>query len=273
MKLYQTKHGPVVEAAGKYALLDDRWDDLVCRDDLLIYLKEKSATAKTIELTSDDILAPIETQEVWAAGVTYFRSRTARMEESSEAGGSDFYDRVYNAHRPELFFKATPHRVIGTGGKLKIRSDSKWNVPEPELTLAITPGGRIIGYTIGNDLSSRDIEGENPLYLPQAKVFDACAGLGPCLLISEERLPAETAIRLEVRRGEEVVFSGDTQLSQMKQTLDNLVEHLIRDNSFPRGCLLMTGTGIVPTDDFTLHPGDEVRIWIDSIGELVNTIA
>jgi 2-dehydro-3-deoxy-D-arabinonate dehydratase len=204
--------------------------------------------------------------------VTYYRSRTARIEESKDAGGGDFYDRVYLAQRPELFLKATPHRVAGSGQNVRIRGDSKWNVPEPELTLAVNSRGEIFGYTIGNDMSSRDIEGENPLYLPQAKVYDLSCGLGPCVLVSEEALSPETRIRLEIARAGETVFDSSTSLSTMKRAPAELVEYLFRDNSFPTGCFLLTGTGIVPPDSFTLLSGDEIRITIDSIGTLINIV-
>jgi 2-dehydro-3-deoxy-D-arabinonate dehydratase len=224
-------------------------------------------------LADVEFLPPIGSQEVWAAGVTYLRSRTARMEESATAGGSDFYDRVYHAHRPELFFKATPHRVVGHGQTMRLRQDSRWNVPEPELTLAFSSRGELLGYCIGNDLSSRDIEGENPLYLPQAKVFDTCAALGPGLLLTDAYPSGETRIRMSIRRDKAEVFGGETQISNMKQRFENLREHLFRDNSFPYGCYLMTGTGIVPSDDFTLQPGDEISITIDSVGTLTNVIS
>lgn len=233
----------------------------------------ESGNGENVEqLPNDELLPPIESQEVWAAGVTYLRSRTARMEESAQAGGSDFYDLVYNANRPELFFKATPHRVVGHGQRMSLRSDSRWMVPEPELTLAFTSGGDLLGYTIGNDLSSRDIEGENPLYLPQAKVFDCCAALGPGLWLTDAFPPPDTKIEISIIRNEETVFHGNTQIAQMKQPFDNLHEHLFRDNSFPNGCFLMTGTGIVPPDGFTLHKGDQVAITIEPVGTLINTI-
>jgi 2-dehydro-3-deoxy-D-arabinonate dehydratase len=217
--------------------------------------------------------APIGRQEVWAAGVTYLRSRTARMEESKDAGGGTFYDKVYHAARPELFFKSTPHRVAGPGTPVRVRGDSRWNVPEPELTLALNRAGRLFGYTIGNDMSSRDIEGENPLYLPQAKVYDRSAALGPCLLVTDETLAADTAINLEIRRAHAAVFTGSTALNQIKRSFGELAEYLFRDNAFPHGAYLMTGTGIVPPDSFTLRSGDEVRITIEPIGTLVNTVA
>jgi 2-dehydro-3-deoxy-D-arabinonate dehydratase len=219
------------------------------------------------------LLAPIQNQEVWASGVTYLRSMTARMEEAREAGGGNFYDRVYHAERPELFFKATPHRVVGPGGKVRIRSDSKWNVPEPELTLAISATGRIFGYSIGNDMSSRDIEGENPLYLPQAKTYAGSAGLGPCLVVSDELPGRDTAIRLAIVRNGATVFAGETSVGQIKRPLPSLAEYLYRDNSFPCGAWLMTGTGIVPPDSFSLDHGDEVRITIEPVGTLRNVVA
>jgi 2-dehydro-3-deoxy-D-arabinonate dehydratase len=217
--------------------------------------------------------APIQSQEVWAAGVTYFRSRDARMEESKASGGGTFYDKVYSADRPELFFKSTPHRVAGPGEPVRIRGDSKWNVPEPELTLAINSRGRIFGYTIGNDMSSRDIEGENPLYLPQAKVYDKSAAIGPCLFLSDSALPSGTEISISIVRDGSPAFSGSTAISQIKRTLPSLAEFLFRDNSFPHGCFLMTGTGIVPGDDFTLRSGDGISITIPAIGTLTNPVA
>jgi 2-dehydro-3-deoxy-D-arabinonate dehydratase len=217
--------------------------------------------------------APIGRQEVWAAGVTYLRSRTARMEESKDAGGGTFYDKVYQAARPELFFKATPHRVAAPGTPVRIRGDSQWNVPEPELTLALNREGRIFGYTVGNDMSSRDIEGENPLYLPQAKVYDRSTALGPCLLVTNEPLPPTTTIAIVIQRAGAAVFSGSTPISQIKRSFTELAGYLFRDNSFPHGAYLLTGTGIVPPDAFTLRAGDEIRITIEPIGTLVNTVA
>jgi 2-dehydro-3-deoxy-D-arabinonate dehydratase len=217
-------------------------------------------------------LAPIENQEVWAAGVTYYRSRDARMEESKSAGGGDFYSRVYSAARPELFFKATPSRVVGHGAAVRIRKDSAWNVPEPELALLVSPKSTILGYTIGNDMSSRDIEGENPLYLPQAKVYEACCALGPCVLISPEPLPATTGIAIEIRRAGESVFKGSTSLAELKRRPTELVEYLFRDNVFAQGCFLLTGTGIVPPESFTLASGDEIEISIEGIGVLTNFV-
>lgn len=229
-----------------------------------------SSAAAVAAPALETLLAPIGTQEVWAAGVTYFRSRTARMEESKDAGGGSFYDRVYAAERPEIFFKATPQRVAHPGQPMHLRSDSKWMVPEPELTLVINPRGEVIGYTVGNDLSCRDIEGENPLYLPQAKCFKLCAAVGPCLLITQETLSADTKIELTIRRAGEVAFQGETSVSQLKRTPQELAGFLYRDNTFPTGALLMTGTGIVPGDEFTLQSGDEVAIHIQGIGTLIN---
>jgi len=209
---------------------------------------------------------------VWAAGVTYFRSRDARMEESKSAGGGDFYDRVYSAERPELFFKATPNRVVGHYGKVAIRKDASWSVPEPELALLVGPSGKILGYTIGNDMSSRDIEGENPLYLPQAKIYDRSCALGPGILISSEPLSSATEIRLEILRAGQMAFAGSTTLSSLKRDPAMLVHYLYRDNRFPNGCFLLTGTGIVPPDSFTLNHADEIRITIDGIGTLINFV-
>jgi 2-dehydro-3-deoxy-D-arabinonate dehydratase len=272
----------VAEHAGcVYRLNASSWDELVAREDLHDYLQRmiretKPAEAGVSDDVSDDVprdvLPPIGSQEVWAAGVTYYRSRNARMEESKGAGGGDFYDRVYQAARPELFIKASAHRVVGAEGKVAIRDDASWSVPEPELTLFVTPGGKIAGYTIGNDMSSRDIEGENPLYLPQAKVYDRSCALGPCLLVQDDPLPSTTEILLEIRRGSAVVFSGATTLKEMKRKPEELVRYLYRNNSFPQGCFLLTGTGIVPPDSFTLKSGDEIRITIPPIGILVNAV-
>jgi 2-dehydro-3-deoxy-D-arabinonate dehydratase len=223
-------------------------------------------------LADRKVRAPIGKQEVWAAGVTYYRSRDARMEEAKSAGGGDFYDRVYRAERPELFFKSTASRVVGPGEKVAIRRDAAWSVPEPELTLLVSPTGTILGYTIGNDMSSRDIEGENPLYLPQAKVYNRSCALGPCILVSEESLPSSTEIRLEILRNGERAFAGSTTLASLKRDLVSLVEYLYRDNVFPNGCFLLTGTGIVPPDSFTLNDGDEIRIAIAGIGTLINFV-
>jgi 2-dehydro-3-deoxy-D-arabinonate dehydratase len=275
IKLYLTRRGRIVETDGRRHELPMAWDALLNSEDLSAVLRESGSYAKEHpgELVESDLLAPIAHQEVWAAGVTYLRSRQARMEEAKSAGGGDFYDRVYAAPRPELFFKGTAHRTVGPGGNVRLRADSKWNVPEPELALAINSRGKIVGYTIGNDMSSRDIEGENPLYLPQAKVYDGSCALGPCVLVQNEPLPRETEIRLEIRRAGEVGFAGKTALTQMKREFTELVEYLFRDHSFPHGCFLLTGTGIVPPDSFTLQSGDEIRITIEPIGTLRNIVA
>ena len=274
MKLYRTGNGPYLEHDGSYYRVPEHsWDALVTHDDLHGYLLSILRHSQSVaDLLSEHILAPIENQEVWAAGVTYYRSRSARMEESKSAGGGDFYDRVYSADRPELFFKSTASRVAGPGTHVRIRSDASWNVPEPELTLLVNNCGQIIGYTVGNDMSSRDIEGENPLYLPQAKVYDRSCALGPCVLITPDLLPATTPIRLEIARATETAFSADITLAEMKRAPATLVEYLFRDNSFPYGAFLMTGTGIVPPDSFTLKSGDLVRITIDPIGTLENEV-
>jgi 2-dehydro-3-deoxy-D-arabinonate dehydratase len=274
MKLYRTKSGIVAEHEGRFhAISSKSWDELVARDDLGAFIREELKRARPLAISMpEEILPPIGSQEVWAAGVTYFRSRDARMEESKSAGGGDFYDRVYHAARPELFFKASAHRVVGPGGKVAIRKDATWSVPEPELVLLVSPGGKITGYAVGNDMSSRDIEGENPLYLPQAKVYDRSCALGPCLLISDGELPASTEIRLQILRGGESVFSGSTSLKEMKRKPEELVEYLYRSSSFPLGCFLFTGTGVVPPDSFSLQDGDEVRITIPPIGTLSNVV-
>jgi 2-dehydro-3-deoxy-D-arabinonate dehydratase len=275
VKLYRTGNGPYVEEAGNYYRVAlPSWDAIVTHDDLRAFLcaiVKKGEVAR--DFSSAQILAPIGSQEVWAAGVTYYRSRSARMEEAKTAGGGDFYDRVYSAERPELFFKSTPNRVAGPGEDVRIRKDSSWSVPEPELTLLINHRGHIIGYTAGNDMSSRDIEGENPLYLPQAKVYDRSCALGPCILIGSEPLPTSTPIRLEIVRDGRAEFSGATTLAELKRAPATLVEYLFRDNSFPFGAFLMTGTGVVPPDSFTLASGDLIRITIDPIGTLENKVA
>ncbi len=222
------------------------------------------------EPATGDLLAPVDAnQEVWGSGVTYLRSRAARMAESTTA---DVYSKVYDAERPEIFFKQIGWRVVGSGQQVRIRKDTTWNVPEPELTLVINAFQEIVGYTVGNDMSSRDIEGENPLYLPQAKTYIGSCGLGPGIqLLSAEEMAALT-VNLQIERGGAQVFAGDTAISQMKRTLPDLVSYLCRELEFPHGVLLMTGTGIVPGDDFTLQSGDVVRITIGD-HTLENTVA
>jgi 2-dehydro-3-deoxy-D-arabinonate dehydratase len=223
-----------------------------------------------VPLDSVSLRAPIDRQEVWAAGVTYLRSRDARMEESSQR---DVYDRVYDADRPELFLKATPNRVSGPGEPIAIRGDSGWDVPEPELAILLNAHGELVGYTIGNDVSSRSIEGENPLYLPQAKVYSRCAALGPTVVTVDE-LPdvSNLEIELTIRRGGTELFRDSTATSQLHRTLSDLIAYLLRHNNYPAGVFLMTGTGIVPPSEFTLQDGDEVTIRIDAIGSLVNPV-
>jgi 2-dehydro-3-deoxy-D-arabinonate dehydratase len=276
MRLYRTKQGIVAEDAGRAGLLKDKdWDALFNRKGLASYLVKALKSAKPLRFdpAKAALLAPIGSQEVWAAGVTYFRSRDARMEESKAAGGGDFYARVYDADRPEIFFKSTPHRVAGPGQKVRIRKDSKWNVPEPELAAVFNSSGTIIGWTICNDMSSRDIEGENPLYLPQAKVYDQSCALGPAILVASGMPPPATEIRIEILRQGAAAFAGATALDRLKRSPQSLVEWLLRDNSFPAGGFLSTGTGIVPGDSFTLQAGDEIRITIAPIGTLSNTVA
>ena len=228
-------------------------------------------TADAIGLFKVSLLPPIDQQEVWAAGVTYRRSQTARMEESESSASC--YDKVYTAPRPEIFFKATPHRVVGNGQALRIRKDSQWNVPEPELTLVLNSRLQLVGFTIGNDMSSRDIEGENPLYLPQAKVYDNCCALGPCITLAGGMpRPQEIGIHMVIRRGSDTVFHGQTSIDHMARSFDELVGWLGRDNSFPSGAFMLTGTGIVPENSFTLLPGDMVQITIDGIGTLLNPV-
>lgn len=225
----------------------------------------------TLALASIRLLPPLDAQEVWGAGVTYERSKVARQEESEQA--ASFYDLVYRASRPELFFKATPSRVVGPGAPIRVRVDSGWSVPEPELALVLTPGLRLVGFTIGNDVSARDIEGENPLYLPQAKVYEGSCALGPGITLAAAMPPrAEIGIRLEIDRGGATIFRGETSVARMARKLEDLIDWLGRDNQFPAGVILLTGTGIVPPDDFSLEAGDRVAISIDGVGTLVNPV-
>ena len=275
VRLYRTDEGFFGEEQDRFwPVAATSWEELLCDADL--HGRVLTARERGEQLHSLDgmvLLSPVTLQEVWAAGVTYFRSRSARIEESKEAGGGSFYDRVYAADRPELFFKASGRRVIGPFGEVRIRKDARWSVPEPELTVAIHPSGKIIGYTIGNDMSSRDIEGENPLYLPQAKVYDGSCAIGPCLLLESRDLLKKTAIRIRIERDGGSVYSGETTLAELKRPVTELVSYLFRENSFPEGVFLMTGTGIVPNDDFTLAPGDHITISIDGIGTLENRVS
>jgi 2-dehydro-3-deoxy-D-arabinonate dehydratase len=276
LKVYRVASGCLIERNGAFFIaVNVSWDELITREDIhqhLVDLIRRSAAEPNKQLEDFKIMAPIGSQEVWAAGVTYYRSRDARMEEAKSAGGGDFYDRVYRAERPELFFKSTASRVVGHEEKVAIRRDAAWSVPEPELALLVSPGGRILGYSIGNDMSSRDIEGENPLYLPQAKVYHRSCALGPGILVMSEAIPPSTEIRLDILREGKNAFAGTTTLASMKRDIASLVEYLYRDNVFPNGCFLLTGTGIVPPDSFTLNAGDEIRISIAGIGTLVNPV-
>jgi 2-dehydro-3-deoxy-D-arabinonate dehydratase len=273
MLLYRTQRGVVAATGDEFVLLAESWDSLIGPPGLPERIDRLVAqgTAQAA-FEPDDVLVPLVSQEVWAAGVTYYRSRDARMAESEQAGGDSFYDRVYTAPRPELFFKGNTRTAVGSGAEIAIRADAGWNVPEPELVLLADSSGALIGCTIGNDVSSRDIEGENPLYLPQAKVYDASCALGPALLVGGEPLPPSTAIDLEISRGGAAVFAGSTTLAELKRTPQELLGYLYRDNSFPHGCYLMTGTGIVPPDGFTLASGDSVAITIPPIGTLTNQV-
>ena len=273
MKLYKTNLGIIIEAFEKFYLSDNtNWDAYINQDNLFEAITVDIQSLNEISWNYEGILAPIENQEIWASGVTYLRSREARMDESHNSGGADFYAKVYEAERPELFFKSTAARCVGTGEKVRIRKDSTWNVPEPELTLFINQGGKIVGYTIGNDMSSRDIEGENPLYLPQAKSYDKAAAIGPCLFVPKEEISLETKISIEILRSGKSMFSGNIAINRMKRKLADLAHYLFREMSFPNGVFLMTGTGIVPDNDFTLLSGDVVNITIEGIGTLSNEV-
>ncbi|RZK75675.1 MAG: 2-hydroxyhepta-2,4-diene-1,7-dioate isomerase [Pedobacter sp.] len=278
MRIYNTSSGIIIDHNSQYFLTEEKnWDTFVNRRNLFNVvsseLQHLQPNQDLQELTNSAVLTPIGSQEVWASGVTYIRSREARIEESKESKGGDFYARVYDADRPELFFKSPPYRTVGSGGNIRIRADSKWNVPEPELTLFVCSEGTIEGYTIGNDVSSRDIEGENPLYLPQAKSYNGATALGPCLLVAQGPIDPDANIGIEIYRNSEVLFMENISINQMKRKHKELVGYLFRELDFPHGTYLMTGTGIIPDDDFTLHSGDIVKITISEIGTLVNTVA
>jgi 2-dehydro-3-deoxy-D-arabinonate dehydratase len=278
MKVYKLINGILINHQNEYFhARGTNWDDFIRDDnayDKAIRLTQKLQSIDFAEdLLSRELDAPMHNQELWASGVTYFRSKQGRQEESEKAGGSDFYARVYEAERPELFFKATRHRTVGHLQKVRIRKDSAWDVPEPELVLVISSTGKIIGYTIGNDMSSRSIEGENPLYLPQAKTYDGCAAVGPCVFLTKEPLPKNTLIKLKIDRDNKTVFSGEIEISQIKRSFEELAGFLFREASFPNGALLMTGTGIVPDSSFTLQSGDVISITVDVIGTLKNSVA
>lgn len=278
MKAYKLLNGIALEQNDQlYLAAGEDWNSFINDDTVLQKAASwiKSGKAEPVSaLDTPALKAPIgKEQELWACGVTYLRSKIGRQEESKDSGGADFYAKVYEAERPEVFFKATPHRVVGHGEKVRIRKDSTWDVPEPELTLVVTSSGKIVGYTIGNDMSSRSIEGENPLYLPQAKTYDACAAIGPCVYITDESIDKNTEISLTILRNNTVVFNGSITLAQMKRTPEELVSFVYREASFPFGCLIMTGTGVVPDSSFTLQAADEIQISISSIGTLVNSVA
>src|SRR5687767_2729447 len=271
MKVYKIRSGILIEIEEQfYWLKEEDWDGFINDDKIAWKINKLVSRLNPIthagRLLKEELLAPVGSQELWACGVTYLRSKLGRQEESKTAGGSDFYAKVYEAERPEIFFKSTPHRIAGPGAKVSIRKDSTWDVPEPELTLMVTSSGKIIGYTIGNDMSSRSIEGENPLYLPQAKTYDGSAAIGPCIYVTEKPLPKETIIHLDIIRNKTNVFEGEVAISQIKRTFEELVSFLYRACSFPHGCLVMTATGIVPGNDFTLKKDDEIRITIEPIG-------
>ena len=273
MKVYKTTNGIVIRKNNKlYELKENNWDEFINDDNLFQKIEKMVPSLPVIDAIEGEPLAPVGNQELWACGVTYLRSKIGRQEESKTSGGADFYAKVYEAERPEVFFKSTPHRIVGHKAKVNIRKDSTWDVPEPELTLVVTSSGKIVGYTVGNDMSSRSIEGENPLYLPQAKTYDACAAVGPCIYVTDKPLDAVTKIRLEINRDEKKVFEGMVGIDQMKRTPEELVSFVFRECSFPHGCLIMTGTGIVPGSDFTLKSGDEIKISIDNIGTLTNIV-
>ncbi|MDX1954814.1 MAG: fumarylacetoacetate hydrolase family protein [Chitinophagaceae bacterium] len=275
MRIYKTRAGIVLQSNNQFFLdKKNSWDELVNDDAAYQKAQALVKTLPPVEVSVlQDILPPIGSQqEVWACGVTYYRSMVGRQEESQAAGGADFYGKVYEAERPECFFKASAFRVKGPHEEVRIRKDSTWDVPEPELTLVVTSSGKIIGYTIGNDMSSRSIEGENPLYLPQAKTYDGSAAVGPCILLTEDPLPTDTTISMSISRNGEEVFNGQIGIEKMKRTPAELVSYIYRETSFPHGCLVMTGTGIVPDHPFTLQSGDVVAISIEGVGELVNTV-
>ena len=272
LKLYRTGAGPVLEHDGTFVPLEDDWDALVNRPALAEHLRRAAARGRGGARIDESLLAPCDGQEVWGAGVTYDRSRSARIDESQAAGGASFYDRVYAAERPELFFKCAGWRARGAGQAVRIRRDAKWSVPEPELAVVANARGEIVGWTIGDDLSARDIEAENPLYLPQAKIWDGACALGPALLVRSEPLPPDTSIALRVMRAGAAAFEGSTTLARMRRPVAELVAFLFRETSFPAGCVLFTGTGIVPPDGFALRSGDEIEITVPAIGTLHNRV-
>jgi 2-dehydro-3-deoxy-D-arabinonate dehydratase len=276
MHIFKTNDKVIVTYNGQlYSSPGWNWDSFINREALHSEVLNdlQSLTAHpSLAHDLEHLSTPIAGQEIWASGLTYLRSKDARMEESKDAGGGDFYARVYDAERPEIFFKSSASRAVGPGGTVRIRKDSKWNVPEPELVLFICSAGTIEGYLIGNDMSSRDIEGENPLYLPQAKSYDGAAAVGPCLYVPGTPISPYTEIQIEIRRGDDKVFADAILISRMKRTHQELANYLFMEMSFPSGAYLMTGTGIVPPDSFTLDYGDAIAITISNIGTLTNQV-
>ena len=275
MLLYRTTKNFLLKSDGKFFTVHGTdFDELLNLPNLYDHLLEISRRGLPVQPPArEDILAPIGTQEVWAAGVTYERSREGRREESKESGAAVFYSKVYDAERPELFFKAAGWRAIGPYAKIRVRKDARWSVPEPELVLAINADRQIIGYTLGNDVSSRDIEGENPLYLPQAKVYDGSCAVGPAIWVTNQPLDLNVEMTLTVERSGQPTFKGSVPLSRIRRPFTELVEYLFRELDFPVGAFLFTGTGIVPPNDFTLLSGDLVRIAAEPVGELANEVA
>ena len=276
MKLYKKKNQVIVQFNQSYYLLNNQnWDLLVNDDNLFSKIENQILSAPTVDKSEIKFIdPPIESQELWASGVTYLISKKERENESKKSGGSEFYNKVYNADRPELFFKATKNRISGNDQFVRIRKDSSWNVPEPELTLFATSNKKIIGLTIGNDMSSRSIEGENPLYLPQAKTYDGCASLGPCLYVLEnqEEVNNGLEIKISIERKNKIIFNNSISTNQMKRSNQELINYLFRECSFPNGVFLMTGTGIVPPKDITLNKNDIIKISIENIGSLINKV-
>ena len=276
MKLYKKKNQVIVHFNQSYYLLNNQnWDLLVNDDNLFSKIENQILSAPSVDKSEIKFIdPPIESQELWASGVTYLISKKERENESKKSGGSEFYNKVYNADRPELFFKATKNRISGNDQFVRIRKDSSWNVPEPELTLFATSNKKIIGLTIGNDMSSRSIEGENPLYLPQAKTYDGCASLGPCLYVLENQDEVNNGLetKISIERKNKIIFNNSISTNQMKRSNQELINYLFRECSFPNGVFLMTGTGIVPPKDITLNKNDIIKISIENIGILINKV-
>jgi len=273
MKLYRTTRGVFVQENEEFFNLQETiWDRIICSDRLFVEAQRATTGAPFPADQIGTVLAPIGSQEVWAAGSTYCRKQKTHTEESGADGG-DAYDRVRNAERPQLFFKSSGNRVAHPGTAVRIRSDARRSIPEPELTLAINPSGKIVGYTAGNDMSACDIESENPLYLPQAKIYDGSCAIGPCVLLATKPLCPETEIRIEIERSGNIEFCGLASLTGLIREPEQLVEYLFRDTSFAEGAYLMTGTPLVPPESFTLAHGDRIRIAIEGVGTLENYVA